>query len=87
MRPVAMADATPSVLRRPQLQPKPRKKRAFSARPFFATILLVCTVAAASLLLPAASPAAPLLPRDLAAKDQEVPRLPLPRDPTELTLL
>ncbi|KAF4309485.1 sodium calcium exchanger protein [Botryosphaeria dothidea] len=73
-----MAVPTPSVLRRPQLSSSTRakRKRSFSARPFFATILLVCAIAAVSLFLdpsrsPAARHASPLSPRGLAVNDEE----------------
>ncbi|GME62890.1 sodium calcium exchanger protein [Neofusicoccum parvum] len=66
------------MLRRPQLSPSrpSRKKRAFSARPFFATVLLVCAIAAASLLLdapqtPVHPDASRLLRRGVSAQDEE----------------
>ncbi|KAL0257875.1 hypothetical protein SLS55_007042 [Diplodia seriata] len=73
-----MADPRSSALRRPALsQSASAKKRpAFSARPFFITVVLLCAIAAASLFLHAPEPAAlhdapGLLPRGLSADDLE----------------
>ncbi|OJD32776.1 sodium calcium exchanger protein [Diplodia corticola] len=73
-----MADNRSSALRRSALpQPAPLRHRpAFSARPFFITVLLVCAIAAASLVLHAPEPAAVhdapgLLRRGVSTEDQE----------------
>lgn len=74
-----MAEPNSIPLRRPHFSTSrpARKKRAFSARPFFATILLVCAIAAVSLLLDARSTkahqdASALVRRDAAVEDLEV---------------
>ncbi|KAB2570320.1 Sodium/calcium exchanger membrane region [Lasiodiplodia theobromae] len=70
-----MADPTSAALRRPPL-PRSAKKPAFSARPFFTTLLVVCAIAAVSLFLHAPETvalhdASGLGRRGLSAQDEE----------------
>lgn len=84
-----MADPTSAALRRPPL-PRSAKKLAFSARPFFTTLLVVCAIAAVSLFLHAPETvalhdASGLGRRGLSAQDEEVSRRSRRTQPPALT--